>query len=79
MVIQAPAMSAPFVIVSTNGNMTEAMADAAVRKIISIAETAPPEIKEQAIAFRGQMKEVVLLYMNKAIKAEFERIGLREK
>lgn len=65
----------PLVMVTTNGDTVEALADLCVRRIIEVADTAPEPIREQAIAFRRDMREVIYDHMKRAVAAEFRRFG----
>jgi len=54
------------VFTSDNGGHTpEQMAEMALNKIMIVSSTAPPAIRDQAIEYRGKLKEVLVLYMNK--------------
>jgi hypothetical protein len=55
---------------TNGGHPPEFWAKRAAEKIISIAETADPAIREQALAFRNSVERVVLLYMNSAIDSD---------
>lgn len=58
-----------------DGHLTpEQMANIAVRKIISVAETTHPAIKDQAMTFMRNIETVVAHYMKQAIKAERRKI-----
>jgi hypothetical protein len=58
-----------------DGGLTpEQMANVAVRKIISVADTAHPSIREQAKAFSRNIEAVVAHYMKQSIQAERKRI-----
>lgn len=67
-------MAPPLVMVTTNDDTTEAYADYAARKIMSVADSAPQPIRDQAHAFQGQIREVVLFYMRKAVSEEIRRL-----
>ena len=61
------------VVVSTTtgrGLTPDEIADMALRKIIGIAETAPPPIRDQAIAFREQLRPVLVHYLYMAAKSD---------
>jgi len=62
-------MSSPLVFASSNGGHSpDAIAEMCVNKLISVADTAPPEIRDQAIALRGRMLMVVRNYVTMAIQ-----------
>jgi len=63
------------VMVTLNGDTTEAYADYCARKIMQVADTAPQPIRDQARAFQGQIKEAVLFYMKQAVAAEVRRLS----
>lgn len=62
------------VLVTTNGDTIEAWADLCTRHIVEVADTAPGPIREQAITFRGQIREVVLAYMRQAAQEEARKL-----
>lgn len=56
-----------FVAASSNGGHSpEQVAELCVNKLVGIADTAPPELAQQARAFREQMLAVVLHYVKVA-------------
>jgi len=59
-------------VISTSGRgMTaEEVADLALNKLISISDTAPPEIAAQAKAFKDRMRMVLVHYMRQAIASD---------
>jgi hypothetical protein len=52
------------------GHTPEQVADMALNKIIQVNESAPSVIKEQAIAYKGRLREVLIYYMNSMAKSE---------
>ena len=52
------------------GHSPEQIADMAVNKIIAVSETAPPPIRDQALAYRNKIKDVILYYMRKMAQSE---------
>ena len=46
------------------------LVDMAMRKLINIADTAPPVIREQANEFKFQLRKVMVHYMTQAIKSD---------
>lgn len=56
------------VVTSDGGHPVEFWAKQATDKIMSVSETAPPEIREQAAAFKDRIGAVVLYYIKEAIK-----------
>jgi hypothetical protein len=59
------------VITSSNGGLsTDQIVSLALDKIMYVSDNAPPEIREQAIAFRSNMTNVLLEYVNLARREE---------
>lgn len=81
-------MKAPSVFVATSNNgglRPEQVADLCVNRLLSISDTAPPEIAAQAHAFRQQMFAAVLHYVKLAVSEDrasmclkLERAGRRD-
>jgi hypothetical protein len=55
---------------SNRGMSPEEVARLCVDKLMSVSETAPPAIKDQAQAFKSDMEKVVAYYMRQAIKSD---------
>lgn len=55
---------------SNTGLPVEHWADRCVEKIVYVADDKDSVIKEQAIAFREDVRQVVLIYMKNAIKSD---------
>lgn len=53
---------------SEGGHPAEFWAKRASDKIMSVSDTAPPEIREQALAFKARIEAVVLYYLKEAVK-----------
>ena len=53
-----------------SGHSPEQIADMALNKIMSISETAAPEIKMQAEAYRNNLKEILVYYLGKMAQSE---------
>lgn len=53
---------------SEGAHPVEFWAGRATEKIVSVADTAPPAIREQAVAFKGRVEAVILHYIKEAIK-----------
>ncbi|MBT9165466.1 MAG: hypothetical protein DDT25_00111 [Chloroflexi bacterium] len=63
---------------TTGRGMTpEEIADIALDKIMSVSKGAPPVILEQAMAFREDIRKVLVHYLHQA--AESERVSLVAK
>jgi hypothetical protein len=64
--------SGPFrvdVVATSNGSHgPEFWAKRATEKIVSVSDTAPPAIRDQAVAFRDTVEAVVLYYIKEAVK-----------
>jgi len=56
------------------GHSPEQMAEMALNKIMVVSETAPPVIRDQALAYRDHIREVLGFYMAKM--AENERTSI---
>jgi hypothetical protein len=60
-------VGSPFVVTSNNGGHSpEQVAELCVNRLIQISDTAPPELAQQARAFREQMLAVILHYVKMA-------------
>jgi hypothetical protein len=55
---------------SGRGMNCEEIADLALRKIIHIADTAPPELRDQAHQFKERIRPVLIRYLHQAIKSD---------
>ena len=61
----------PFVFTSNNrGHSPEEMAEMALNKIMVVSKDAPPVIRDQAMAHRDKLKEILIFYMNRMAKSE---------
>ena len=66
-------MSVPTVSVITTqnrGQTPEEVAARCVEKIVEVSENAHPALRDQAIAYRDAVQQVVTLYMKEAIKSD---------
>jgi len=54
--------------VDGRGLTPEELAECATDKIISIGDTAHPVIREQALAFRHHITEIITYYINEGIR-----------
>jgi len=52
------------------GHSPETMADMAMNKIITINEKAPPPIRDQAMAYRNKVRNVILYYLQQMAQSE---------
>jgi hypothetical protein len=55
---------------SGRGFSPEEWTERLLNKIIHIADTAPPAIRDQAIAFRDSMRPAIVYYMKQAINSD---------
>lgn len=55
---------------NNKGHSPEQMAEMALNKIMSVSDSAPPVIREQAYAHRQRLKEVLVFYMSKMCQSE---------
>ena len=52
------------------GHSPEQIADMALNMIMQVNETAPPAIRDQAIAHKVKLREVLIYYMHSMAKSE---------
>ena len=57
------------------GHTIEEVAEMATNKLVSVADTAPGSIKAQAHAFKNLCHQVIVYYMQEAIKNHMCTIG----
>ena len=55
---------------NNKGHSPEQIAEMALNKIMSVSDSAPPVIREQAYAHRQRLKEVLVFYMSKMCQSE---------
>jgi hypothetical protein len=55
---------------SNKGHPPEFWARRCVERLIQVSENAPPEIREQAAAFKDQMEHVILFHVKRAIQSD---------
>lgn len=55
---------------SNGGHPPEFWAKLAANRIIQVSDSAHPAIREQALAFRENVENVILLYMQRAIQSD---------
>lgn len=60
---------------SNGGHPPEFWAKRCIERVIHVAEGAHPAIREQAIAYRDKLEEVILLHMKRAIQSDRTTIG----
>ena len=61
----------PVVFTSNNrGHSPEEMAEMAMNKIMVVSNDAPPVIRDQALAHRYKLKEILIFYMNRMAQSE---------
>ena len=58
------------------GHSPETMADMAMNKIMTINEKAPPPIRDQAVAYRNNVRNVILTIYNRWRKVSVLLFGL---
>ena len=56
------------------GHSPDQMAEMALNKIMVVSETAPPVIRDQALAYKEHLRKVLVFYMKKM--AENERVTI---
>jgi len=52
------------------GFTPEELAERCAKEIISVSCNAPPAIREQAVAFKGQIERLLVVYMQQAIQSD---------
>lgn len=52
------------------GHSVEEMTELLLRRIISVAETAPPAIRAQAVQFQDSLRKLIHHYMAEAVKSD---------
>ena len=73
MIVEEGKMNAGIVDVHTTSNRgfsPEEVANRCLDKIVHVSESAPPVIKEQALAYKGRLRHVLSHYMREAIKSD---------
>lgn len=70
--LQSGLANSPVKVIATSnrGLNAEEITDMALGKILSVADTAPPAIREQAIAFRDRLRAVLVHYIAQAQRSE---------
>jgi len=53
-----------------SGHSPEQIADMALNRIMSVSENAPPVIRDQAMAHRDMLKEILIYYMKSMAQSE---------
>tara|TARA_R110000787_G_scaffold122919_1_gene233815 strand:- start:1006 stop:1293 length:288 start_codon:yes stop_codon:yes gene_type:complete len=68
------------VVTSNNGGHTpEQITEMCVDKLVHVADSAPPAIREQARAFKQIVQEVVYAHINEAVKNDRLTVKIRLK
>jgi len=57
-------------IANNRGFTPEEVAETCVDKIMSVSDTAPPAIRDQAMAYKNNMQAVIAYYMKEAIRSD---------
>ena len=52
------------------GFTPEELASQCAQKVVSVADTAPPVIRDQAVAFQGHIEKVVSHYLKQAVLSD---------
>jgi hypothetical protein len=60
---------------SNGGHPPEFWAKRCSERLLAVADSAPPVLREQARAFKDQMEEVVLFHMKRAIQSDRSTVG----
>lgn len=57
-------------IAQRGGHEPEFWAERAAQRIVAVSESAPPEIRDQALAFRDHIEQVILRCIKEAIRSD---------
>jgi hypothetical protein len=69
-------VGSPFVVTSSNGGHSpEQVAELCVNRLIQVADSAPPELAQQARAYREQMLAVVTHYVKVGIAEDRKTVA----
>jgi hypothetical protein len=69
-------VGSPFVVVSSHGGHSpDQVAELCVNRLIQVADSAPPELAQQARAFREQMLAVVAHYVRVAVAEDRKTVA----
>jgi hypothetical protein len=60
---------------SNGGHPPEFWANRCTERLIAVADSAPPALRDQAKAFKDQMEQVVLFHMKHAIQSDRSTVG----
>lgn len=55
---------------SNRGHSVEELTELLLRRIISVADTAPPAIRAQAVQFQDSLRILIAHYMTEAVRSE---------
>jgi len=55
---------------NNGGHSPEQMADMAMNKIMVVSETATPTIRDQASAYRNDIRDIIVYYLKQMAKSE---------
>lgn len=55
---------------SNRGHSVEEMTELLLRRIISVADTAPPAIRAQAVQFQDSLRKLIHHYMVEAVRSD---------
>ena len=57
-------------VTSHRGHSVDELADAAVARILYVGDTVHPAIRDQAVAFKEHIRQIISFYMNQAVKSD---------
>jgi hypothetical protein len=60
---------------SNGGHPPEFWASRCVERIVQVSESAPPAIRDQALAYRDQVEQIILFHMKRAIQSDRTTVG----
>jgi hypothetical protein len=55
---------------SNRGSSPSELAEFCIQKILYISESASPEVRQQAEAYKDRIKSVILFYLEEAVKSD---------
>tara|TARA_B100000073_G_scaffold151100_2_gene124645 strand:- start:484 stop:774 length:291 start_codon:yes stop_codon:yes gene_type:complete len=53
----------------------EEVAERCLDKILSVSDTAPPAIRDQAVAYKDHLRAVLVFYMKEAVQSDRTTVG----
>ena len=57
------------------GFTPEEVAERCLNKLLNVSETAPPAIRDQALAYKENLRAVIVFYMKEAVQSDRTTVG----